>query len=184
MDELFDLIFGNPILIIIIIGALYRFFSNAEKEQGEKKEKPWDKPRHAPTPRPARTPSGPRQTASKTMSQAKQQKQTKETTHTTSPTVEEMQQQQLEKLAGKYKTNLNQSASGKKNGHLHHGLGASIDDEVKNPDAINHHKRRFKKQIRNKLNQRGLVDSIVMAEVLGPPRARKPYQTILEQRKK
>lgn len=36
----------------------------------------------------------------------------------------------------------------------------------------------MQKRIRNKLNKDGLVDSVIMAEILGKPRALKPYQNI------
>jgi len=39
-------------------------------------------------------------------------------------------------------------------------------------------KQKMQKRIRNKLNKDGLVDSVIMAEVLGKPRSLKPYQNI------
>src|SRR5690625_2236794 len=39
--------------------------------------------------------------------------------------------------------------------------------------------KRHKKRIRKNLTKKGLINGIIMSEVLGPPRARKPYQNIL-----
>ncbi|MEN1969360.1 hypothetical protein WMZ97_14945 [Lentibacillus sp. N15] len=51
------------------------------------------------------------------------------------------------------------------------------------PSQFNENKTAMKNQVRKNLNRKGLVDGIVMAEVLGPPRARKPYRSITSQRK-
>lgn len=40
----------------------------------------------------------------------------------------------------------------------------------------------MQKRVRNNINQKGLVDGIIMSEVLGPPRARKPYQNVIIKR--
>lgn len=57
---------------------------------------------------------------------------------------------------------------------------ASLETNSSNPEIVKpYHHKEFKKEIKGKLNRKGLIDSIVMAEVLGPPRAKKPYNSII-----
>lgn len=55
----------------------------------------------------------------------------------------------------------------------------------KNETQSNNHDKRTKVgpiNIEEKLTSRGLIDSVVMSEVLGPPRARKPFKNVAAQR--
>lgn len=40
----------------------------------------------------------------------------------------------------------------------------------------------MEKRVRNNLNRQGLIDGIIMSEVLGSPRARKPHQSAITKR--
>lgn len=43
--------------------------------------------------------------------------------------------------------------------------------------------KQFKKRIKRNVNREGLVNGIIMAEILGSPRATKPYRSVISQRK-
>lgn len=43
--------------------------------------------------------------------------------------------------------------------------------------------KQFKRRVRGNLNEKGLVNGIVMSEVLGKPRAMKPYKSVISKRR-
>lgn len=90
--------------------------------------------------------------------------------------IEEQRQKQYEKLAG----NIAQAAQ------------FEADEEVK-PQLLNKQTETqsaklkqgsFKKNFKKQLTKEGLVNSIVMAEILGPPRAKRPYENVLTKRRR
>ncbi|SFA70315.1 hypothetical protein SAMN04488072_101116 [Lentibacillus halodurans] len=44
--------------------------------------------------------------------------------------------------------------------------------------------QKMKKRMNSNLTRTGLINGVIMSEVLGPPRAVKPYKSIVDQRKK
>ncbi|GAA0443079.1 hypothetical protein GCM10008983_20300 [Lentibacillus halophilus] len=99
---------------------------------------------------------------------------------TVSPvSIEEMQQQQREDLEKR----------------MNHAETVNEDTEQRHDANLSHHPRqpandtsverqRLKKRMVTNLNRNGLVNGVVMSEVLGQPRALKPYRSIIAQRKK
>ncbi|GAA0602160.1 hypothetical protein GCM10009001_18810 [Virgibacillus siamensis] len=44
--------------------------------------------------------------------------------------------------------------------------------------------KRFKKRVRSNLNKKGLVNGVIMSEVLGKPRSMKPYNSSISEKRK
>ncbi|RYG74732.1 hypothetical protein EU245_00700 [Lentibacillus lipolyticus] len=95
-----------------------------------------------------------------------------------SSTIEDIQKQQREQLAERMDGTgtANQEESEHKQDAMKLNTGKDADD-------ASHKQQKLKKNIRNNLNRSGLVNGVIMSEVLGQPRANKPYRTITSQRK-
>lgn len=92
--------------------------------------------------------------------------------------VEEQQEQQMKQLEKRMGTrSMISDDEGYKSRDV--GIGSS---ESKSESNKPYQQQQFKKELKGRLNQKGLIDSIVMAEVLGPPRAKKPYSSILTEK--
>lgn len=167
MDGLLEILPFLAFAIIGIINAIGKGNKQQEKNQPKRNNRP------ANVPRPTATPSGgnanPRQPVNKPT--------------VTSITIEEQQKQQMERLANRLSANVQDSKS--HNGNQDHTLGSAIKDQIKHQSLTKQEigKERFRKQIKNGLNQQGLVQGIIMSEVLGPPRARKPYRSVIVERR-
>jgi|SRR5690625_4491966 len=91
--------------------------------------------------------------------------------------LEEQREKQLEQLATRMDTHLDSEP---------------IDEEISksNPSVVTTNtseipevkRKQMKGRIQKRLNRDGLIDSVIMAEVLSKPRALKPYQNILTRR--
>ncbi len=84
--------------------------------------------------------------------------------------IEEHRNKQREALADRYRTN---TETNKKDEPQH--IASSLDG----PAVISHHNKKSavsKKSLKRRISNKGLQESIVMAEVLGKPRALKPYK--------
>lgn len=162
-------IFENLFLIIVIISGIIGFFNQDSKDKNKKdnnKKKPFDIPK--PTP----TPSGGRKTnpePTQTINRPKP----------TNLSVEEQQQEQLKRLASQLKTASSHQLENISN--KSHRSFEQITDLQR--ETFSEKQRELKKQIGSNLGRKGLVQGIIMSEVLGPPRARKPYRSIIEERK-
>ncbi|WP_010650932.1 hypothetical protein [Oceanobacillus massiliensis] len=44
------------------------------------------------------------------------------------------------------------------------------------------HKEKMKRQVVDNISAKGLVNGVMMSEILGAPRAKKPYRSILQDR--
>ncbi|WP_047981457.1 hypothetical protein [Ornithinibacillus contaminans] len=99
-----------------------------------------------------------------------------------SVSVEEEQKQQLERLASSMNTSVAKAST------IHRkdlSLGTVIQDEIKHHGAESGsgNQEQFKRQMKKRLSGEGFVYGVIMSEVLGPPRARKPYRNVLMERK-
>ncbi|ALX48121.1 hypothetical protein [Lentibacillus amyloliquefaciens] len=93
-------------------------------------------------------------------------------------TIEEQQQEQRKQLAERMNTAGKEQAE--KRGHdaiLRHNTRDSGND-------LSLERKRAKKQMRNNLTRTGMINGVIMSEVLGQPRAVKPYRSIIAERKK
>lgn len=164
MDELFEAILSNPFLLILIIGGLISFFRGSSGKSDQESQQPSGRPTQR----------------SQTYSQSESNKSTRsemsDTEHSTNMSalsVEEQRDEQLERLKKQLNTNEHQvSPHPSKN-----------KTKVVHSHESSYKYHEFKKDMKRNLTKQGLIDSIVMAEILGPPRARKPYRSIIDERK-
>ncbi|PAV29026.1 hypothetical protein CIL05_13685 [Virgibacillus profundi] len=165
---LFEALASNFFIVIIIIAGIIGFFRDNSAKQKEKQQR---KPNNVP--RPTATPSG----GNKPRQRVYNDNQTDKKVYTTS--IEEQQNAQMEQLANRYKTSANRAMN-----KLPHD--AIIGDTLREPDKgeLSQSQESLKRQIGSNLNKKGLVNGIIMSEVLGPPRASKPYRSVIGQRRK
>src|SRR5699024_10950928 len=97
--------------------------------------------------------------------------------HHDTMTVEEHRDEQMERLKQQLNTDEDQSLP-----HITDNKQSVL--KVVHSHDHSYKYGQFKKDMKKNLTKQGLIDSIVMAEVLGPPRARKPYRSIIYERKK
>ncbi|WP_047986326.1 hypothetical protein [Ornithinibacillus californiensis] len=164
MDGLIEVIGFAAVIIFGILKSL-----SGNKTEQDQQRKP-DRPNQVPKPTP--TPSGGRSKP-------------KQPVYESNPSkvyAEEQQRKQMEQLASRMNTQVNVSVGDISQQDL--SLGTAIQDEIKNHslDATNENMEQFKKDVKTGLNSKGLVQGIIMSEVLGPPRARKPYRNVITER--
>jgi len=88
--------------------------------------------------------------------------------------IEEQHQKQLEKLAGRMNASFNPEED------IDVDMSKAIKDMPKlSTDKLDVKKEKMQERMRKKLDRDGLVDSVIMAEVLGRPRALNPYENVL-----
>jgi len=157
------------ILVILgIIAAVSSFFKDSEDT-----DTPIPKRRNN-SPRPTPTPSGgggSRSSAQNTQDESRSQ--------TTIPadSIEEQQYEQRKQLAERMNTMEYRDTQSEHDAISHHHTrkpGSNLSSE----------ERRLKKRMNNNLTRTGLINGIIMSEVLGQPRAVRPYRNIVAQRKK
>ena len=185
MDGLIDFL---PIIAIIVFGIIRAMGGANEQEQ--------QKPNRPNVPRPNTTPSegqnNPKRTVYRTSeSDVHKGKESKEhprqTVYTSTPTnvyVEEQQKQQVERLKKQLNAGTNDLTDSLSGQDL--SIGPAIQDAIKHHSLHdkNEKKERFKKDVKTSLNYKGLVNGIIMSEVLGSPRARKPYRSVTAERRR
>src|SRR5699024_9085366 len=148
MEEIFELLFKNPFLLLLIIGYLTTVFRGKSDEQKEREKQPKRTPPKKTTESSPKTPE----------------------THTVKmSSIEAQRKEQLERLQTQLETKM---PSQDLNLNDYSTLGTTISDgESKQPVK----QKMNKNKIQQRLNQRGLVESVIMAEVLGSPRAKKRH---------
>ncbi|WP_087971714.1 hypothetical protein [Oceanobacillus rekensis] len=164
-----DWIFDNLFIIIIIVSGLIGFFRNNDSEE-KKKETTKPVP-----PKSVRIPNTPpiRREQPRAERKVYKERPTKPTVSTAS--IEEQQKVQMERLAGKNGaiTDSLENLTGQ------NSLGNSLNEQTEN-SAMK--KESLRKQVTSNLGAQGLVNGIIMSEVLGAPRAKKPFKTVLQGR--
>lgn len=165
MDGLFEAILSNPFLILLILGGIFSLFGGkTDKAHQENKQS---------SNRPTQTTQSYRRTDPIRNTQVNDHK----TTNINTMSIEEHREEQIERLKDQLHNN-----------DRYETLPSDDKNTLSEPKAIHHHEKsyqfnQFKKDMKRNLTKQGLVDSIVMAEVLGAPRARKPYRSIIYERK-
>ncbi|WP_200416261.1 hypothetical protein [Virgibacillus salexigens] len=166
LSNLIEAIFSNIFIIFVIIAGIIGFLRDGWNKYSEKESSP-NRPNR--TPRPMRDNSN-RDASFPTTSQP-------QTSSTIS--VEQQHKEQMERLAGQMGANrkVDQSESYNKE--------TAFNDLTRNVEKeLTEQQIRLKKQVSNNLTKKGLVNGVIMAEVLGKPRALKPYQNVIYERKK
>src|SRR5699024_1500728 len=100
--------------------------------------------------------------------------------------LEDQRKEQMEKLAKQLQTTATnvsaQRLDENKDASDITKYGLSL-HEAATPDVtLKKQKDKFKRQLQSNLEKKELINGIIMAEVLGPPRSRKPYQSVISER--
>ena len=168
MNGLFDLILENSFFLIIIIGGIISLL----KGKGEKPEEENNQPTNNQKPKRAESP----------FERSRQTERTRPTEKVvqepiSSQSIEELREAQMLRFTGKREAN---------DRHLERDIpriADSIGKAVVHENAAKNNKKAFKKDFNKNLTKQGLVNSVIMAEVLGAPRARSAYQTVITKRR-
>lgn len=176
MEAILEAIFGNFMIVLIIIGGIVGFLKDKSNKGKQQQEQQSEKSYRAP--RPTSPPSDRGYQPSRNMPVESTQRQQRPSV-TNSVSIEERQAEQLKQLAGRMVTDTKQTLE-----ELPHkaNIGSSVKRSKPTVNSGRH--QDFKKQIKGNLTRNGLVDSVVMAEVLGPPRATKPYRSVIQERRR
>lgn len=184
MEELIELVLGNPLILLLIVGGLISLFRNKDSakktEEAKRTQQPaeQDQPKKPsmfgdflermedaltdgeeekqsqPTAKPKPQPSIRNQEAEQTISAHEKR-------------MEQMQQLSNQMGAGTYEGAGEESHSG-----IIDGVAPQVTIDVNMGDQT----RTLRKQMKKRLNKKQLIDSVIMSEVLGEPRSKKPYQ--------
>lgn len=173
MEELINLVLDNPFFIIIIIGAIYSLLKGKSKQE----EQPEEQERQQGQQRQQRTPEIPKPiTAKQSNYNRPTDRQRQEAISSIS--IEEHRAQQMKQFATSVSTNEHSMMTNR----------PKVADARRNAEIQNlsssYNQVKFKKQFKKSLTNEGLINSVVMAEVLGLPRARNPYQSVIAKRAK
>lgn len=171
MESFFEFIFANFFIVIIIVAAIINFLNRGRREENKQEQAPKQQ-RHRPTI------SDMRETyeqAKETILETRQELERK--VQPIDQSAEDQRQEQYERLRSRYQPTLHtESKDQKKTMHMQsHSLHVE-GEEVEYPE--------IKVNLDKKLTSKGLIESVIMAEVLGPPRALSPYQNIVSKRKR
>jgi len=183
MDDLLELIFSNPLFLILIIGGLISLLKGGSgNKDGQQSQTQRSRQPQTVTHNPSQT-----KTQTQTRQQRPQTKPRERIVRTTS--VEEQRQKQLEQLTGRIGVDAEDKKNTDKKGAKLSGLeSGTVADKRRQQEITSlHHaaqRKRVKKKFRNNLSREGLIDSVIMSEVLGSPRARKPYESVVNQRRR
>jgi len=174
MEALLEAIFGNFMIVLIIIGGIVGFLkdkSEKGKQQKNQSESSFE------TPNPTAAPSAGRDYQT---SRHKPAEPVRRQSHQSAPSVGEQRAEQMKQLVGRMQTGTSKTPEDVQPKEIVGNTAtAKRSKPVKSqrPDV-------FKKKFKSNLTRDGLVDSIIMAEVLGPSRATKPYRSVIQQRKR
>lgn len=193
MEELIELILGNPLLLLLIAGGLISLFrkegdknkqENEQRQQTSEQTQP-KKPspfgdfldrmedvltdeteekrtEKKPKSQPRSRPSYSNEPAQQTMSAHDKR-------------MEQMQQISDQIEAGTYEGAGNDVPSGAFD-QSHSGISDYSSPRIRLDATKNHKTEKLRKQMKKRLHGKSLIDSIIMAEVLGEPRSKQPYQ--------
>ena len=190
MGEILEFLFENIYILIIIISAIIGFFSGDKKEQ-KQKEKP--KPVRPVRPKPVLSRTETRNATTsreRTIDRTNKQEvlttklEPKETTTSTtkmSDAIEMEQQAQFERLQERLGT-VQSSEVQYDNFITDQDLTTS--KALQKSNDYSEEQKVLKNNLRSSLRNKGLINGIIMAEVLGKPRALKPYQSVIVERYK
>ncbi|GGP12660.1 hypothetical protein [Oceanobacillus neutriphilus] len=177
-----DWIFDNLFLVIIIISGLITFLGDSKRRQEEQKKKQSTPPQNQTQTR-QRQQRSPQEMRTRQQTQRKREQPRAERQvyregarpDISAGSIEEQQKKQMERLANRYQTSSQD---------LENAEQKFKDLMVnRNVEEVNPGKREMKRRISGNLDGKGLVNGIIMAEVLGSPRAKQPYRSIVQKRK-
>ncbi|GEM_PF-1462020 len=181
MGNFFEFIMNNLFLVIIIISGIIGFLSSNKEEQKKQQQRKTQQQRPAapkPKPRSQSTLSGPKKPEHRQKVYQTKTK-PKENDLVTTASITDEQRAQMERLERKYGVG---SADISNEKLLHSGL--EFRKALQPIKDLSEEQRVLKKDIRKSLKNKGLINGIIMAEVLGKPRSLKPYESATLERYK
>lgn len=172
MDGFFDVIFGNLFLILAVVYGIIGFLSNYNKDKQKKQKK--QQQRRSMRPVQERT-----QPAAREVKKPEEAEVQWTQPVSAEEVIHQEQQLQMERLEAKY------------------GVTSSneIEDDLRLDDLqfqepltrnveLSEEQKVLKKDLKGSLKGSGLINGVIMAEVLGKPRSLKPYQSVIQERYK
>lgn len=173
MEALLELIFGNFFIVILIIAGILGFLrDNAAKQKEEDRKR-----RTRPTRRAPQTARGPVSSSGNNRTSGKGTLETVRETISSS-SIETQQKEQMEKLANRFNTRTNEAVD-----ELQEGIAASGSVLRETAKDLSKEQEQIKRGVSQSLKGKGLINGIIMSEVLGSPRARRPYRSVITERK-
>lgn len=167
MQELIDVVLKNPFLLILILGGLFSLFKGKSVKNREGHEEQQKDRRDAPT---AERESNPPIERSTTRHVEEIQKSILNTL-----SIDEQREEQMKRLSNQFNVNEHSSLAGRPK------IAAERRrNEIERTSSK--FNKEFKKDLKNSLTRKGFANSIIMAEVLGAPRAGRPYQSVIDKR--
>lgn len=163
MESFFEFIFGNIVLVVIIIGALINFLNKGKEDDAEE-----EAPKKPVPPPQVKRESVPPPRAERSVQEGYPQE--------TLADYQEQQQAQYERLKAQYHAaSLEKDTPKEVQERLKKQANPILNNEINDGIHIG---------LEQKLTPKGLMESVIMAEVLGPPRAVNPYENIIMKRKR
>lgn len=166
MEDLINALLRNPFLILLLLGGLFSLFSNKEKNKEQENEKVGPPPTTQKERKPIRERNVTRERHDPVQQPVK------------TASIEEQREKQLQRITDQL-IRVGESTEEDIRTLKQH-KSTPINNQTKSPN--NASSSSFKRQFKENLTKEGIVQGIVMAEVLGPPRAKKPYQKYTRKR--
>lgn len=184
MDQLIDFVFDNIFFVILVIGGIMGLFKGKEEEK-EKQEQQTKKSHQTQRERQQQAKTSPDRPRTTAVKQTKRYESVQRQAERPEPNIsaEEQWARQMQRFAG----TLDRKAENKDghSGMINKEKIADLKREEEVQKLVSKYShQKFKKQFTSSLTSKGLINSVVMAEVLGAPRARNPYQSVTAKRKK
>lgn len=181
MNDIIELIMGNMFVVIIIIGVLIKLFSGSKAKQNESTNEEQNENANQ---------NKPQSIFQQVKSEIEQQKQAqtlenerrhketvaRSTNQSSQPSqsVEQQREAQLNRLKKNHQaTSIKADNSQSRMRNQPNIANQEISDNQIGPIKLS-----------KKLTQKGLIESVIMAEVLGSPRALNPYRSVTSNRHK
>ncbi|GGJ83379.1 hypothetical protein GCM10007063_02350 [Lentibacillus kapialis] len=155
--------------VILIILAIVASISGLFKDKSDTDTPVPQRKNNQSEPTPA--PSGSGQTRSSTENETETQ------TTVSASSIEEQQDEQRKQLAERMNTTKHQYTEQEHDAIISHKTRKSDTD-------LTDQQLKLRKNMNNNLTRSGLINGVIMSEVLGQSRAVKPYRSIITQRKK
>ncbi|MEQ6389377.1 hypothetical protein RZN22_08605 [Bacillaceae bacterium S4-13-58] len=165
MEEFIQFIFNNIFLIVIVLGAILTRLGKRDKKETSQSQRP-NRPIQKTGPSPSqRTPQRPIQRPTVAQQQSKMKN---ERPVSNSSTDLDSEKQRIQEQKGRLE-HANSIAASKKS-EERNGIQPVTIKELRN-------KKEITISVNEQLNPKGLVEGIIMAEVIGAPRSMKPHLT-------
>ena len=184
MEGLIEFIFANLFLVIIIVTGLLSFFKNMLANQNKQGSPQKDKEEGSPLKDVMKrledmveTFENPEQTTTRrTVSKTETNNNFDSPIEETSATFQDQYEEQYERLQQQYQSIRNSNVLERLE---QNELRNPITDSFMQTEVNRNENAELNVNLTAKLNKTGLIESIVMAEVLGPPRARRQHHRMI-----